>query len=146
MLRHLKLTWLVVSAIVCCAAFLYLAVVSSSKTPSYPLLIPLAALAFLYAILYFNTKLIFAGKTFLQQEVRYVFSGEGVAAIAPESPGLTSWSAIPKAFELKDDFLIYYTSERMYPIPKRCLAGDEELQRFRAMLALHLGNKVRLQK
>lgn len=138
--------YLVAGAIVCCAAFLYLAVASSFKRPPYPLLIPLAALALLYSILYFNTKLIFAGKKFLQQEVQYVFSGEGVEAIAPESPGLTRWSAIPKAFELKDDFLIYYTSERMYTIPKRCLAGDEELKRFRAMLALHLGNKVRLQK
>ena len=79
-------------------------------------------------MLYANTKMLFAGKKFLQHPVRFIFSSEGVNAVAPGSPGETSWSAIPKAFELKDDFLIFYTSERMYTIPKRCFAGDGKLK------------------
>ena len=146
MLRHFKLQWLIVSAVGYLILFLYLTFTNPFGAPVYPLLIPLAALGFLYAILYLNTKMLFAGKKFLRHEVRYVFSSEGVEAIAEGSPGKTSWSAIPKAFELKNDFLIYYTSERMYPIPKWCFTSDEELKRFRMMLGTHLGSKAKLQK
>jgi len=145
MLRHFRLRWLIVSAGAYLALFLYLNFTRSYTGQTYPLLIPLAALGFLYAVLYLNTKMLFAGKKFLQHPVRYIFSSEGVNAIATGSPGETSWSAIPKAFELKDDFLIFYTAERMYTIPKRCFAGKEELSRFREMLALHLGSKAKLQ-
>jgi hypothetical protein len=146
MLRFVRLRWLIAVAVVYLALFAYLNFTGSYQGQTYPLLIPLAALGFLYAMLYLNTKMLFAGKKFLQHPVRYVFSSEGVNAIAAGSPGETSWSAIPKAFELKDDFLIFYTAERMYTIPKRCLVGEEELQRFRAMLAVHLGSKAKLQK
>ena len=146
MLRHFRLKWLVGSAALYLVLFFYLNITHTYGGQTYPLLIPLAALGFLYAMLYANTKMLFAGKKFLQHPVRFIFSSEGVNAIAPGSPGETSWSAIPKAFELKDDFLIFYTSERMYTIPKRCFAGDQELQAFRAMLAAHLGTKAKLQK
>jgi hypothetical protein len=146
MLDHFKLKWLIVSAGLYLALFLYLNFTNTYHGQTYPLLIPLAALGFVYAVLYVNTKMLFAGKKFLQHPVRYVFSSEGVNAIAAGAPGETSWSAIPKAFELKDDFLIFYTAARMYTIPKRCFAGAEELQRFREMLALHLGNKAKLQR
>ena len=146
MLRHFRLKWLVVSAGLYLALFLYLNFTRTYHGQTYPLLIPLAALGFLYAVLYLNTKMLFAGKKFLQHPVRYVFSSEGVNAIAVGSPGQTSWNAIPNAFELKDDFLIFYTAERMYTIPKRCFAGDKELKQFREMLASHLGSKARLQK
>lgn len=144
LLRYFKLKWLIVSAGLYLALFLYLNFTNTYHGQTYPLLIPLAALGFVYAVLYLNTKMLFAGKKFLQHPVRYVFSSEGVNAIAAGSPGETSWSAIPKALELKDDFLIFYTAERMYTIPKRCFAGDEELKRFRAMLAAHLGGKAKL--
>jgi hypothetical protein len=144
MLRHFRLKWLIVSAGLYLALFLYLNFTRTYNGQTYPLLIPLAALGFVYALLYLNTKMLFAGKKFLQHPVRYVFSSEGINAIAAGSPGETSWNAIPKAFELKDDFLIFYTAERMYTIPKRCFAAVEELQRFRAMLAAHLGSKAKL--
>ena len=144
MLRHFRLKWLIVSAGLYLALFLYLNFTNAYRGQTYPLLIPLAALGFVYAMLYLNTKMLFAGKKFLQYPVRFVFSSEGVNAIAAGSPGETSWSAIPKAFELKDDFLIFYTAERMYTIPKRVFAGDEELERFRQMLAEHLGTKAKL--
>src|SRR6266404_5495865 len=106
MLRHFRLKWLIVSAGLYLALFFYLNFTGTYQGQTYPLLIPLAALGFLYAVLYLNTKMLFAGKKFLQHRVRFVFSSEGINAIAPGSPGETSWSAIPKAFELKDDFLI----------------------------------------
>jgi hypothetical protein len=146
MLRHFRLKWLIVSAGLYLALFIYLNFTNTYHGQSYPLLIPLAALGFLYAVLYLNTKMLFAGKKFLRHPVCYVFSSEGVKAIAPGSPGETSWSAIPKAFELKEDFLIFYTAERMYTIPKRVFAGDEELRRFRSMLATRLGNKANLMR
>lgn len=146
MLRHFRLKWLIVSAGLYLVLFFYFNFTRTYHGQTYPLLIPLAALGFLYAMLYLNTKMLFAGKKFLRHPVRYVFNSEGVNAIAVGSPGETSWSAIPKAFELKDDFLIFYTAERMYTIPKRCFAGAEELQRFRALLAAHLGSKANLWK
>jgi hypothetical protein len=144
MIRHLKVKWLIATAIIYLGIFLYSQVFSPIVTPTYLLLIPLAAVGFIYAILYFNTRLLFAGKKFLHHEVRYVFSNEGLEAIAPESPGMTGWSSIPKAYELENDFLIYYTTERMYTIPKRYLEDEVELKRFRAMLASHLGSRVKL--
>jgi YcxB-like protein len=144
MMRNLKLKWLIVSAAIYLALFFYINFTHSFSGPTYPLLIPLAALGFLYGMLYVNTKSLFAGKKFLQHEVRYVFSEEGIDAIAVGAPAPTSWSAIPKAFELKHDFLIFYTSERMYTIPKRCFAGVEEVKQFRQMLAGRLGNKAKL--
>src|ERR1700682_1593960 len=146
MLRHFKMKWLIVSAGLYLALFLYLNYTRSYGGQTYPLLIPLAALGFVYSMLYLNTKMLFAGKKFLQRPVRFVFSSEGVNAIAAGLPGETSWNAIPKAFELKNDFLIFYTSDRMYTIPKRCFAGDDELKRFREMLAKHLGTKAKLQR
>jgi hypothetical protein len=146
MLRHFKLRWLIACAALYLLLFFYLNLSHTYHGQTYPLLIPLAALGFLYAMLYLNTKMLFAGKKFLQHPVRFIFSSDGVNAIAPGSPGETSWTAIPKAFELKDDFLIFYTAERMYTIPKRCFAGADELERFRAMLVSHLGNRVSLQK
>lgn len=146
MLRHFRLKWLIVIAGLYLALFLYLNFTRTYTGQTYPLLIPLAALGLLYAVLYLNTKMLFTGKKFLQHPVRYIFTSEGVKAIAAGSPGETSWNAIPKAFELKDDFLIFYTAERMYTIPKRYFAGDEELKRFRGMLAANLGNKAKLQK
>ena len=146
MLRHFKLKWLILTAGLYLALFLYLNYTRTYSGPTYPLLIPLAALGFVYAMLYLNTKMLFAGKKFLQHPVRYIFSSEGINAIAIGSPGETSWNAIPKAFELREDFLIFYTAERMYTIPKRCFAGDEELKRFRGLLAAHLGNKAKLWK
>lgn len=146
MMRHFNLRWLIMIAGLYLALFLYLNFTNAYHGQNYPLLIPLAALGFLYAVLYLNTKMLFGGKKFLQHPVRYIFNSEGVNAIAPGSPGETSWNAIPKAFELKDDFLIFYTAERMYTIPKRCFAGDDELKRFKQMLAAHLGSKAKLQK
>ena len=144
MLRHFKLKWLIVSAGLYLALFVYLNLTNPGGGQTYPLLIPLVALGILYAILYLNTMMLFAGKKFLQHPVRYVFSSTGIEAIAPGAPGPTSWSAIPKAFELKNDFLIFYTAERMYAIPKRCFAGEAELVRFRAMLSSRLGDKAKL--
>jgi hypothetical protein len=146
MLRHFKLRWLIACAVLYLLLFFYLNLSHTYRGQTYPLLIPLAALGFLYAMLYLNTKVLFAGKKFLQHPVRFIFSSDGVNAIAPGSPGETSWTAIPKAFELKDDFLIFYTAERMYTIPKRCFANDGDLERFKQMLARHLGDKVSLQK
>jgi len=82
MLRHFRLKWLIVSAGLYLALFLYLNFTNTYHGQTYPLLIPLAALGFLYAVLYLNTKMLFAGKKFLQHPVRYVFSSEGVKAIA----------------------------------------------------------------
>jgi len=146
MLRHFKLKWLIVSAGAYLLLFFYLNFTRTYSGQTYPLLIPLAALGFLYAVLYLNTKMLFASKKFLQHPVRYVFTSEGVNAIAPGAPGDISWNAIPKAFELKDDFLIFYTAERMYTIPKRCFAGEEELKNFRAVLIQQLGSKAKLQR
>ncbi len=146
MLRMFKLWQLILSAVIYLGLFLYINLTHSFGGPTYPLLIPLAGLGFVYAVLYLNTKTLFAGKKFLQDEVRYIFSGEGINAVAPGAPGETSWSAIPKAFELKKDFLIFYTSERMYTIPKRCFAGENEVKQFREMLAAQLGKKAKLQK
>jgi hypothetical protein len=146
MLRYFRLKWLIITAVVYLALFFYLNFSHSYRGQTYPLLIPLAALGLLYAVLYLNAKTLFARKKFLQHTVRYVFTSEGVNAIAVGSPGQTSWSAIPKALELQDDFLIFYTAERMYTIPKRCFAGADELKRFRAMLAANLGSKANLLK
>ena len=145
MLGVVKFRIFMATAILFVAVFVYSSISAPHAPPAYPLLIPPAGLIFLYGMLYLNTKYLFAGKKFLQHEVRYVFTSEGVNAIAEGSPGETSWSAIPKAFELKDDFLIFYTAERMYTIPKRCFAGAEDLTLFRNLLASHLGNKAKLQ-
>jgi hypothetical protein len=143
MLRIVKMKQLIAAAAVYFLLFLYLTYLDPLGAPKY-LLVPLAALGFVYAMLYLNTKMVFAGKKFLQHPVRFVFSSEGVNAIAEGSPGETPWNAIPKAFELKDDFLIFYTAERMYVIPKRCFAGVDDVRGFRSVLAAHLGTRAQL--
>jgi hypothetical protein len=146
MLRNFKVKWLIISAALYLAFFVYLGFSNPSGGQTFPFLIPLAALGFLYAFLYLNTKMVFAGKKFLQHPVRYVFSHDGVEAIAPGAPAPTSWNAIPKAFELKDDFLIFYTSERMFTIPKRCFANPAELERFKKLLSSNLADKAKLRQ
>lgn len=124
--------------------FLLLTILYPQRKPAYQLLVPLAALALLLLILYLNTKYLYSTKKFLHANVRYVFSDQGVDAVAPLSPGWRSWDEMAKAFELKHDFVLFYSPERMYPIPKRCFQNPAELLRFREMLRAQMGSKARL--
>jgi hypothetical protein len=110
----------------------------------YPPLVPLAATAVAFAILYLNTRLLYSSKKFLHHTVRYILSDEGIESVAPDAPGLTKWDQIPKALELRHDFLIFYTEERMYTIPKRSFQSPEQLARFKAVLQANLGPRMRL--
>ena len=109
----------------------------------YPPLVPLAATAVAFAILYLNTRMLYASKKFLHHTVRYVISDAGIESVAPEAPGLTRWNQIPKALELRHDFLIFYTEERMYTIPKQSFPSPERLGRFREILQANLGPRFR---
>lgn len=115
-----------------------------SSQSLYPPLIPMAAIALATAILYLNTRMLYSSKKFLHHTVRYVLSDEGIQSIAPLAPGRTPWEQVPKALELKHDFLIFYTEERMYTIPKQSFQSAEQLSRFKEILRSHLGSKARL--
>lgn len=140
----LKFKQLLIAAVGCLLIFLFLAVRYPYGKPAYELLIPLAGLAVLLIILYLNTKYLFSAKKFLHANVRYVFSDTGVDAIAPLAPGWRSWNEIAKAIELKHDFVVFYSPERMYPIPKRCLQDAAALHHFRELLERHLGSRAKL--
>jgi YcxB-like protein len=144
MLGIFKVKWVIAGAAAYTLIFLFLVIAFPQSKPSYELLILPAVLALGIALLYFNTKLLFASKKFLQGDVRYVFSSSGVDAVAPLSPGHTSWSEIPKAFELERDFLVFYTPERMYTIPKKCFPDAEHIEKFRRILKSRLGDKAKL--
>src|SRR6185295_14536478 len=70
MFRFFKFKQLIVGAVGYLCLFLYLAYLDPLDAPKY-LLIPLAGVGFVYAMLYLNTKMVFAGKKFLQHPVRY---------------------------------------------------------------------------
>jgi hypothetical protein len=123
---------------------LVLYVKSPSSQLLYPPLIPLAGIAVAFAILYLNTRMLYSSKKFLHHTVRYVLSNEGIESVAPLAPGRTGWEQIPKALELKHDFLIFYTAERMYTIPRQSFQSAEQLSRFKEILRSHLGSKARL--
>jgi hypothetical protein len=114
--------------------------------PPYQLLIVPGASIVLMLVLYFNTKAVFASKKFLNGKVRYIFADDGVNAQADSSPGFTNWNEIPKAFELKHDFLVFYTNERMYTLPKNCFESGQQMAVFSKLLKKHLGSRASLLK
>ena len=144
MLGIFKFKWFMIIAGLFLALFIYRSIAAPYAAPAYPLLIPPVGLVFLYGMLYLNTLYLFNSKTFLQHEVRYVFSSDGINAIGESTPGETRWSHVPKAIELSQDFLIFYTTERMYTLPKRCFASAEEVARFRRILERELGDRAKL--
>jgi len=143
MLRQWKVKLFLAGAGAALPAFLFLSI-QSPRNPPYPLLIPAAGVTVLFVFLYLNARTVFASKKFLQGTVRYIFSADGVEALARSAPGMKSWPEISRAIELKHDFLIFYTPERMYAIPKRCFPDPRQMDAFRNMLQSHLGPRAAL--
>src|ERR1044071_1788089 len=146
MLRHATFRFILVVmgvyALVSLAAF----VKYPYRQLLYPPLAPLAAIVVASALLYLNTRMLYSSKKFLHHKVRFILSDVAIESGAPDAPGFTRWNQVPKALELKHDFLIFYTEERMYTIPKRSFQSPDQLSRFKEILTANLGPRLRLRE
>ena len=56
----------------------------------------------------------------------------------------TDWKAIYQVEELKKDFLIYFSKDSFFPIPKRYFQDDVQINSFRALANFGLGERAKL--
>ena len=144
MIQNWRLKMVLVSSALSLTGFLYFAVRYPYSSPPFQLLVIPGALIVAALVVYINTQSVFAGKNFLRGNVRYTFGDDGVNAEAELSPGFTEWAQVPKAIELKNDFLVFYTRERMYTIPKACFESNGQMDSFCELLTSKLGSRASL--
>jgi hypothetical protein len=144
LLLNWRLRALLLGAAICVIVFGVLQVRYPYATPQYQLLVVPGALAIAALVIYLNTKSVFEGKAFLRGPVRYVIDDEGITAVAPSAPEPVMWNAIPKAHELKHDFVVFYTRDRMYTLPKSSFLNPAQVEEFRKVLRTRLGAKAHL--
>ena len=95
---------------------------------------------------YSNAKRSFANNKSLHESIHYYFDNVGINSSARSSSSHHKWEAIYKAFETKEDFVLFIGEENMYMIPKRCFPNKEDVKTFKSILHYKLGSRAKLKK
>jgi hypothetical protein len=72
---------------------------------------------------------------------RYVFADDGLTMSSEGSALVVRWSAILKAAETKEFFLLYYSPKAAYYLPRKAVSRDD-VDALRALLRAKLGAKA----
>jgi len=130
-------------AIITLLLFLF-AILQNPSTVPFGLLVPSVIVLVIVLSIYLNARRGMSSNKSLRENIRYVFSHNGIDAIAESSSGHTSWNNMLKAYETSNAFLLLISHNQFYTIPKRFFRSGEQITRFKEMLRSHLSSRAKL--
>jgi YcxB-like protein len=82
----------------------------------------------------------------LREPRHYIFSENGLESSSSSSAGKLSWTSFHKVIETPEMFLFFTSSVGFIVVPKRSLAGEEQVQELRTLISPNLGTKAKLRR
>jgi uncharacterized protein YneF (UPF0154 family) len=83
----------------------------------------------------------------IQEEIKRIFSIEGIKAVSDSSSDFLKWDKIYKIVESKEDLLIFISTLESHIIPKRFFKSAEELEKVKEIIKQKVDpKKVKLLK
>ena len=137
MIRYLKTGWVKWSILLAVVLWLgitfYFGGMSLSQVVNTLIWVPLF-LGIWWVLFRWLSRRNFSKYPMLQHSIRYSFSNENVSLTTHLSEAVTQWSAIQKAQEARDFFLLFQSTFMATPLLKSGFQNETELERFRELL------------
>ncbi|WP_416147820.1 YcxB family protein [Salipaludibacillus sp. HK11] len=120
-----------------------------SGSPSLVLLISLVIAAIvagittliLILLITFRIRKEFKSDQMIKNELRYIYSDEGINQQIKKSNVYIEWADILKAYEHKEMFRVYISKNKVLVMPKRFFGSQKDITLFKALVNKHVGEE-----
>jgi hypothetical protein len=85
----------------------------------------------------------FATHQAAQESHQVTIAASGIAAASASTSGQQNWGVFWKAVEVADAFYLHLSSAMAIVLPKRCFTSEEQMQRFREIVRVGMGEKAK---
>ena len=108
--------------------------------------IPVLLAVLFYWSVYRGARRQFNTNSSLREKRHFVISEGGLESSSSSSAGKLAWTLFHKVVETPEMFFFFTSSVGFIVLPKRSLAGGEQVQALRTLIRQTLGGKAKLQK
>jgi hypothetical protein len=99
-----------------------------------------------YVLSFFSAQTLVRNNPHALGPVTYHFSETGYRYTAPNGSGDVLWTAFPKVYETREDFLLFFVKHLATVVPKRCFPDESSIREFKALLESHYKGELRLRR
>ncbi len=99
-----------------------------------------------YGVMYLASRSFVRKNSHALGPVTYQFSEAGCSSSAPNGRGDAGWASFSRIQETRDHFLLFYLQKGSNVIPKRCFAGQSDIEGLKALFRANYKGDLRLRK
>ena len=138
------LFFFILIAVVGYPLFVFIGVIPKNPDDSYwGMLIPLGVLLLILVGTYFGAKHQMSSHKALNEMQKYSFTDDGIHNESSSTSGFQKWENIIEGHETSSHFLLFYSLNQLYIIPKKCFEKDYHIAEFKELLNQQLGTKFK---